>query len=539
MEVNYHTIKNENVADFLVLTVTDIETDVFLRYLKPITEDESVLTTRNEGRIYSIGRIGNFNVIHTRCTSMGSVEAGSSTLTTSNALNDWACVKAVAMVGIAFGMYGDEDDENQQHFSDVLVSKSIYPYENQKLVEKQTKYRGEWHSANSSLVNAFEEVAKNWSFLNLNGEHCKIEVCDILSGEKLFDDKASRNQLKASFQSARGGEMEGIGLASACNDAGKPWVLVKAICDFADGNKADNKDNKQENAATSACVAFEAVCNRVDLLKFICETSKSSFFYRLDSRQTEIILFDNYTEENEPYYLKRKIDEQLGRITQVKGCWIYGKSGVGKTIALQRVLTMSKSNYCYIALAEFVGKSINLIFRHIYEELCDKFGEESDSKVQELHHLSRAIGAIIDKNIGGGVFYLFIEEIPLSASGSEEFKQFVQQLCAIIISNSIQVHKTQVKFILSSISSPLVYVEEYQQKVNTKIKFIEMSEWTLEECVALWNLISNELGFKLSGISIEEYIKRMNMSPRLIKDCIRTHVLWNKSIIDEDSLNDL
>lgn len=539
MEVNYNTIKNENVADFLILTVTDIETEVFLKFLKSISDEDEVLITRNEGREYTIGRIGQFNVIHTRCTSMGSVETGSSTLTTTNAINDWNCIKAVIMVGIAFGMYGAEDDDNQQHFSDVLVSKSIYPYENQKLKEGQADYRGCWHQANEVFASAFTEVSKNWHYKNLREEHCRIEICNILSGEKLIDDINARNQLKSKFKEARGGEMEGIGLASASSDAKKPWILLKSICDFADGNKAADKDAKQHDAARSACTALEAVCNREDLLKDIIRSDKSSFYYRPNDKLAETVLFDNYSEENEPYYLKRRIDVQLEKITQVKGCWIYGKSGVGKTIALQRVLTMSKSNYCYIVLAEFIGKSIDCFFRYIYEELCYKFETEPERSVTELHQLSKAIGAIIDSNVESGDFYLFIEEIPLSANGTDEFKQFVQQLCAIIISNSIKVHKAHVKFILSSISSPLGYVEDYQQKVNNNLKFIEMQEWTQEECKSLWNLVNKDLNFTLSGITLEDFIKRMNMSPRLIKDCLRTHTLWNKQVIDLDSLNDL
>lgn len=538
MDVSYNTIKNKNVADFLILTVTKIETEEFLKYLKPIS-DQGVLTVNNENRVYTIGKIGQFRVIHTKCMNMGTLEVGSSMLVARNALNDWKCIKGVFMVGIAFGMYGDTEDDNQQHYSDVLVSSKIYPYENQKIKSGQPDYRGEWHDASTILVSAFEEIANTWKYTNLYNENVKIEVCPLLSGEKLIDDLEARNKLKAYFMEARGGEMEGIGLASACNDAQKPWILLKAICDFADGNKSSQKKEKQKDAANSACVALEALMNRDDLINSLCGDEKSSYYHYDDNNITDIVLFDNYSLTNEPFYLERKVDSQIDRITQAKGCWIFGKSGVDKTIALQRALMRTNSKYCYVVLAEFIGKSLDLIFKHIYEELCDKFEEKPDINVKELHHLSKAIGSIIDRNVDDGDFFLLIEEIPLSANGGEEFKQFVQQLCAIIISNNIKAHKTQIKYILSSISSPLGYVEECQQKVKTHIKFLEMPEWTMEECIALWKLVNKELRFELSGIGVEEFIQRMEMSPRCIKDCLRTHALWNKKSIDVESLNDL
>ncbi|MBK8342206.1 MAG: hypothetical protein IPL12_02105 [Bacteroidetes bacterium] len=35
--------------------------------------------------------------------------------------------------------------------------------------------------------------------------------------------------------------MEGAGIVSVC-DGKLQWIIVKGICDFADGNKADNKE---------------------------------------------------------------------------------------------------------------------------------------------------------------------------------------------------------------------------------------------------------------------------------------------------------
>jgi len=43
----------------------------------------------------------------------------------------------------------------------------------------------------------------------------------------------------------KGGEMEGAGISAACASKNKNWIIVKGICDFADGNKDVDKDKNQ------------------------------------------------------------------------------------------------------------------------------------------------------------------------------------------------------------------------------------------------------------------------------------------------------
>jgi nucleoside phosphorylase len=59
----------------------------------------------------------------------------------------------------------------------------------------------------------------------------------VLSGEELIDNAERKKELFDAFPHAIGGEMEGRGLYGAAQAAGVDWILVKAICDWADGNK--------------------------------------------------------------------------------------------------------------------------------------------------------------------------------------------------------------------------------------------------------------------------------------------------------------
>ncbi len=75
----------------------------------------------------------------------------------------------------------------------------------------------------------------------------------ILSGEKLVDNIDFRDQLLEIEPEAIGGEMEGSGLYAACQNAKVDWILVKSICDWADGRKkSSDSDTNQRNAAHNA-----------------------------------------------------------------------------------------------------------------------------------------------------------------------------------------------------------------------------------------------------------------------------------------------
>ena len=99
----------------------------------------------------------------------------------------------------------------------------------------------------------------------------KVRPGLLLSGEKLIDDKDYRDQLIALQVEAVGGEMEGAGLYVASAEHKIDWIVIKAICDWADGNKSINKTQRQKIAAKNAAV-------------FVVESLKYAALTRLDGR---------------------------------------------------------------------------------------------------------------------------------------------------------------------------------------------------------------------------------------------------------------
>lgn len=106
--------------------------------------------------------------------------------------------------------------------------------------------RGDKPHASSRLINHLE------GFCQVKWKGAKVWPGVILSGEKLIDNIDYRDQLLKLDNEAVGGEMEGAGLYVSSHDHKVDWIVIKAICDWADGNKKKNKTRRQKKAAKNA-----------------------------------------------------------------------------------------------------------------------------------------------------------------------------------------------------------------------------------------------------------------------------------------------
>jgi hypothetical protein len=150
------------------------------------------------------------------------------------------------MVGIAFGV-----DRDKQRIGDVLVSKTVIPYEIKRVGKGKPVHRNPIPPCGAILLNRFSNGRQWHHFLARRQKACLIPA-QLLSGESLIDNKSYRTRLLAAFPQADGGEMEGSGVFAAAHQKGIEWILVKGICDFADGKKSQGKKSKQLTAAASA-----------------------------------------------------------------------------------------------------------------------------------------------------------------------------------------------------------------------------------------------------------------------------------------------
>lgn len=214
--------------EVVIITATDVELKSVLHLLRPYPARDGILLLYSGPETYYLGEFGNFKTVITKCR-MGSISEGSVILATEQAQRIWR-PRAIIMVGIAFGK-----NSRSQGMADVLVASQIIPYESQRIGEEVIS-RSAIPPSNATLLNRFEN-AQNWRFFRPDGTQCNLHIGPILSGEKLIDNQEFKAALFKQFPQAIGGEMEGAGLCAASGRVGTPWILVKAICDWADGKK--------------------------------------------------------------------------------------------------------------------------------------------------------------------------------------------------------------------------------------------------------------------------------------------------------------
>ena len=230
-------------VDVLLVTATDVEGQTVIDLFQQETGTEFQRRFLGNKTYHNLGIVGDATIYMIQ-TEMGSGGPSGSLLTVQEAINTLSPA-AVIMVGIAFGV-----NEEKQQIGDVLVSQQLWLYDLKRVGtdahgEMHISPRGDRPSASSRLLDRFRSGKIDW-----NGAEIRFGL--LLSGDNLVDNIDYRNQLLKFESEAIGGEMEAAGLYSAAQRYKKDWIVVKAICDWADGNKSKEKNRRQKLAAENA-----------------------------------------------------------------------------------------------------------------------------------------------------------------------------------------------------------------------------------------------------------------------------------------------
>jgi nucleoside phosphorylase len=231
-------------ADILLVTVTRVEGLATLEVFREATGQAAIPTPIGDQIYHNLGMVNDARIFMVQ-SEMGSVGLGASQQTIQKGIEALS-PSAVIMVGIAFGV-----NPEKQSIGNILISRQLMLYELQRVSTEEGKPRliprGDRPHASVWLVNLFRSAHLYW-----NESEAKVIFGPILSGEKLIDNMDFRQQIVDFVPEAIGGEMEGAGLYVACQDAKVDWILVKAICDWADGHKVQDKNERQQLAARNA-----------------------------------------------------------------------------------------------------------------------------------------------------------------------------------------------------------------------------------------------------------------------------------------------
>lgn len=248
--------------DVLLITVNDYEFDAVIK-IAEVTLGKDPETLFGARVYYNLGDINGSSVALVR-SEMGSVQPGAALATTLQSISELN-PKYIIAVGIMFGV-----DSVKQEIGQILFSKQIQNYELQRVsTNKITKDaeiipRGDKVTSNPQFLDRVKDAAYFWA--KTHGEKLPSSEL-ILSGEKLIDNIDFRGKIIDSFPEAKGGEMEGSGIYGAARETETLWMIIKAICDFADGNKNADKDQQQKLAAEKAANFVFYLLNRGGLRK--------------------------------------------------------------------------------------------------------------------------------------------------------------------------------------------------------------------------------------------------------------------------------
>lgn len=240
----------DNNVRFLIVTANENETSALLndtqfRYETKRSNDP------NDTAFYNIGMYGYYEAVHFELNSQGSVGADASQLSIVSAINSFH-PDAVILVGIAFGKDFHDSANPSQKIGDVLISNTVADYESGKVKNGKILSDGVVAESGRQLQSAFKYYAKSWNH-PVKGGNAKCEFGMLLSGDKVIDDYDFKEKLINSYPRSIGGEMEGRGAYSACRNRNiNEWIIVKSICDWADGTKSEDKQQNQIIAAKSA-----------------------------------------------------------------------------------------------------------------------------------------------------------------------------------------------------------------------------------------------------------------------------------------------
>lgn len=314
-------------ADVLLVTVTSVETQAVREVFNAATGQNDKAIEIDEKMYRDLGTVNGARVFMVR-SEMGAIGPGAALSTVPKGIKALSPA-AVIMVGIAFGV-----DSGKQAVGNILVSKQLMLYDLQRVGTSKSGEltivpRGDRVTASTWLLDRLRSAGDDW-----DQSRTKVQFGLILSGEKLVDNMDFRQQILALEREAIGGEMEAAGLYVACQDAKVDWILVKGICDWADGKKEEDRDQRQQLAAGNAAAFVLHALQQAPLKHKIPALEPPPPAPRLSLPPTNREAHSSLPRQ--PYFFGRKaeldtIADALAPESRSWGVLVDGPGGIGKT----------------------------------------------------------------------------------------------------------------------------------------------------------------------------------------------------------------
>ena len=229
-----------------------------------------------------------------------------------------------------------------------------------------------------------------------------------------------------------------------------------------------------------------------------------------------VILFNNYSLINEPYYFQRKEDEEFNKSLEINNVWLFGHSGLGKTALINRNLLVNNLEYCYCDLSPITILKSADVLDELLSTIEEQFGL---TRVIPAENKIKQIIQTLNK-AGHRKFVIVIDE--LSVTDGELLKHIVKDLNNLITHFCNYSDQDELKFVISTITDPNKLLET-NYKASDYFQFISCNQWEglLEK---LFFLLNDSLQLQLIDYK-DLIIEKAKNSPRTLKAIFRKILL--------------
>ncbi|MHB8260131.1 MAG: hypothetical protein ACYDEC_07660 [Bacteroidia bacterium] len=234
------------------------------------------------------------------------------------------------------------------------------------------------------------------------------------------------------------------------------------------------------------------------------------------STNPQTVLFNNYSQKCEPYYLEREADKFFLNALKINNIWVFGNSGIGKTVLVNRNLTKNEIEYCFCDLSPVNITNSDQVIEEVICKTEEKFilerNPEINNKIKQLTHIlcrsnRKEIIIVIDE---------------LSVKENNILKAIATDLMNLVVHYCNTNTDASLKFVVSTISNPKDILENHS-KASEHFQYIDCNDWS-NDIEKLFNTLSSSLNIKLEK-SKESILKACENSPRILKSIFRKIVV--------------
>jgi hypothetical protein len=236
--------------------------------------------------------------------------------------------------------------------------------------------------------------------------------------------------------------------------------------------------------------------------------------------EPKIVLFNNYTSDNEPFYLERREDIEFNESLTMCNVWLFGKSGIGKTALINRNLIQNKIEYCFCDLSPVTISTVEDVLNEVLYTVEDKFNFMRSS---EETNVLKQITQILCKS-GSKKTVIVIDE--LSVKNDDLLKTIANKLVQLVIHFSNYSEQDGLKFVVSTILNPKEIIQN-KSKAGDYFQYICCNSWD-EYSSQLFDLLCKALKLDLET-SKSLIIESSRNSPRILKSIFRKIIIYNHS----------